>query len=104
MPKDKDIHKLAEGLTELIKSKLAKLKDEGPNQEDALILIQACLVYFVLFNRKRDVETSCILLSDYIEAKGEKIKNDPELMVQLSPLEKKMAQQFLLMKIVGKCK
>ena len=47
MPKDDDIKKLAQGLTELIKAKTAKQKSEGGNPVDGLALIQACLVYFI---------------------------------------------------------
>ena len=102
MPKDEDIRKLAQGLIERIKDLTSKQKLDGVNSTAGLNLIQACLVYFILFNRKRAGEAKWMLLSDYQEAKNENFSSDPELIAQMDQFEKKLAEQFLMMRLVGK--
>ena len=102
MPKDEDIRKMSSSLIELMKNLMEKMEEGGPNPKDGLELISVCLVYFIMFNRKRAGEVKWILLTDFQAAKKADMKLDEEMVSQLDKLERKIAQRHLLMKLTGK--
>ena len=102
MPKEEDIAKLNEGLTKKIKGLTSKIRLYGPNPKDGRMLLEACLVYYILFNRKRGGEAMWALLKDFEAAKDTNFTEDSELMKQLSPFEQQLAKEFMLMTIEGK--
>ena len=77
MPKEEDIAKLNEGLTKKIKGLKSKIRLYGPNPKDGRMLLEACLVYYILFNRKRGGEAMWALLKDFEAAKGQLISECP---------------------------
>ena len=44
---------MSSSLIELIRNLMEKMEEGGPNPKDGLELISVCLVYFIMFNRKR---------------------------------------------------
>ena len=102
MPKDDDIKKLANGLIQTIKDLLEEMKMKGANEKLGNELIGVCLVYFILFNRKRCGEVMWILRKNFEDAKKIDLKQDQELFDLLSKLEKRQANRHLVMKIIGK--
>ena len=110
MPTNEDLKLFAIYLRKRIKEEteylisqkqLLKLKEEK-NQKRARILICLCLVFFIMFNRKRSGESKWILLKDFLDAKKNDLKEDKELFSKLSKLEQRIASRHLLMKIIGK--
>ena len=85
----------------ILQKQLKKLKEENCRKR-ARNLICLALVFFIMFNRKRSGESKWILLKDFLDAKQNDLKNDPELFGKLSQLEKRIASRHLLMKIIGK--
>jgi hypothetical protein len=102
MPTEEDIAKFSEGLIKKIKDLTSKIRLYGPNPKDGRLMLEASLVYYTLFNRKRGGEAMWALLKDFEAAKDANFTEDSELMKQLSPYERQLAKEFMLMKIEGK--
>jgi hypothetical protein len=97
-----DVVKFSNGLKTDIKKLYDKMLHE-PSTETAKRLCEACLVYLVIFNRKRVGEVAHMEVVNYTEAKKNKNDNiDPEIFNQLSDLQKEMSKRHVLAKIIGK--
>lgn len=102
LPRDDDIKKLSDGLKKTASDHLEEMETNGANPKLGNELIGVCLVYFILFNRKRTGEVMWILLKNFEDAKKNDLKKEPEVFGLFSALEKKQAQRHLAMKIIGK--
>ena len=102
LPRDDDIKKLSNGLKNNVVDLLDELKTSGANEKVGKELIGVCLVYFILFNRKRTGEVMWILRKNFEDAKKSDLKQEPEVFNLFSKLEKRQANRHLCMKIIGK--
>ena len=102
LPRDDDIKKLSDGLKITIQNLLEEMEMYGAKSELGAELIGACLVYFILFNRKRAGEAMWIRLENFEDAKKSDLKKEPEVFKLFSAFEKRQSQRHLAMKIIGK--
>ncbi len=103
LPVTNDVVKLANGLKEKINKLTHELEQcKKPDATVGRRLSEAVLARLILFNKRRGGEASKILLETYQEVSTEGPQINEEVFQSLDPLEKKLAEQHLLMKTKGK--
>ena len=100
-PLSEDVAKLSQGLKKDCKAAVKTFRD-NPNEYNYVQVAEICGTYLAVYSCKRAGELFNTKVKNFIDAKNQQLGKQEEALKMCSESEKAMADQHLLMKIVGK--